>query len=113
MPITLAEDDAVTIPPTEEIVANLMWIKTISIRTPSPTAEGQITIGFCPMTSSMQLIERGPNGEDLNKSIHIPVLFQAANDIPSLSTAFDNFIDSVRPLQEWLRNYENSLTNPE
>ncbi len=102
MVIELKQEDVAVIPPKQEVVASLMWITQMIIRSPGPDYEGSVVIEYVPMTSDKKIVARGTNGEDLTKSIKVDELYKDMQSCPELATAFGAILAAVKPLEAYL-----------
>lgn len=102
MGITLKQEDIAIIPPKEEVVANIMWITSMMIRCPGPNHEGSVVMEYVPMTADKKLVARGPNGEDLTKSIKVDELYSDMAKCPELYNAFMTILACVKPVEAYL-----------
>lgn len=102
MAIELKQEDVAVIPPKAEVTASLMWITQIVVRCPSPDHEGSVVMEYVPMTTDKKLVTRGPNGEDLTKSIRVDELYADMQACPELAAAFAAILASVKPVEAYL-----------
>lgn len=102
MGIPLKQEDVAVIPQKTEIIAPVMWINQILIRCPGPDHEGSVVMEYVPMTEDKKIVARGPNGEDLTKSIRIDELYSDMAQCPELYNAFMAILGCVKPVEAYL-----------
>lgn len=102
MGIPLKQEDVAIIPTKSEVVAPVMWINQILIRCPGPEYEGSVVMEYVPMTEDKKVVARGPNGEDLTKTIRVDELYKDMAQCPELYTAFMAILAAVKPLEAYL-----------
>lgn len=102
MGIPLKQEDVAVIPTKSEVVAPVMWINQILIRCPAPNYEGSVVMEYVPMTEDKVVVARGPNGEDLTKTIRVDELYADMAQCPELYTAFMAILATVKPLETYL-----------
>lgn len=102
MGIPLKQEDVAVIPTKSEVVAPVMWINQILIRCPGPEYEGSVVMEYVPMTEDKKIVARGPNGEDLTKTIRVDELYKDMAQCPELYTAFMAILAAVKPLEAYL-----------
>jgi hypothetical protein len=102
MVIELKQEDIAVIPLKEEVTASLMWITQIVVRCPGPDHEGSVVMEYVPMTADKKIVARGPNGEDLTKSIRVDELYADMQACPELAAAFTAILACVKPVEAYL-----------
>lgn len=102
MGIPLKQEDVAVIPQKTEVIAPVMWINQILIRCPGPDYEGSIVMEYVPMTEDKKIVSRGPNSEDLTKTIRVDELYADMAQCPELYTAFMAILATVKPLEAYL-----------
>jgi len=102
MGIPLKETEVAVIPTKSEVVAPVMWINQILIRCPGPDLEGSVVMEYVPMTTDKKIVARGPNQEDLTKTLRVDTLYADMAQCPELYTAFMAILAAVPALQTYL-----------
>ncbi len=106
MGIPLKETEVAVIPQTTEVVAPVMWINQILIRCPGPDMEGSVVMEYVPMTADKKIVARGPNQEDLTKTLKVEELYADMAKCPELYTAFMAILAAVPALRAYLEAKE-------
>jgi hypothetical protein len=94
MPIELLEKDVLTIPPAPQVVAPLMWIDSMNFHFAGPTAEGNMSLRYYPMTAEGKVI-RTVDGVDQSKNIYTNTFYADKDACPELDAAFQAVIVAV------------------
>lgn len=104
MPLELVEDEKVTIPQREAVTAIYKWITSLSIGAPSALGEAWLQMQYCPWAGpGKEITARGPNLEDLTKTIRIDALYAAMEEVPELKIAFGAILAAVGPTEVWYK----------
>lgn len=104
MALPLAEDEVARIPPREEIVAAFKWITSLSINAPTALGEASLQMQYVPWAGAgNEITARGPNLEDLTKTIRIDALYAAMEEVPELKIAFGAILAAVGPTEVWYK----------
>jgi hypothetical protein len=100
-PLPLREDEKVTLPARQQIVADLKWIKAITIVCPSPTEEGRVQIEYVPMTRNGQLILKDDAGQNTTRTVGTESLYSDKEQVPELAAAFTAFLACIGPMERF------------
>ncbi len=100
-PLPLRDEEKVTLPARAEVVADLKWIKAITIVCPSPAEEGRVQIEYVPMTRDGVLIERDGDGISTTRTVGTHTLYADKDSVPELAAAFNAFLACIGPMEEF------------
>lgn len=104
MPLELTDDEKVIIPPREAVTAIYKWITSLSITAPTALGEASLQMQYVPWAGTgSEITARGPNLEDLTKTIRIEALYAAMEEVPELKTAFGAILAAVQPTEAWYK----------
>lgn len=104
MPLELVEDEKVTIPQREAVQAFFKWITSLAIGAPSALGEAWLQMSYVPWAGpGKEITARGPNLEDLTKTIRIDALYAAMEEVPELKIAFGAILAAVGPTETWYK----------
>jgi hypothetical protein len=88
MPII--NNNPITVQATPQKIYDSLWIKRISIFTPSPNKRSMAEITYCPMSS-----QDGSIIESDNKRLIVEDILQKAETNPKLNAAMTSLIEAV------------------
>lgn len=100
-PLPLREDERVTLAPRSQVVADLKWIRAITIVCPSPNVEGRVSIEYVPMTRAGVLIQKDDAGQDTTRTVGTASLYADKDAVPELATAFAAFLACIGPMERF------------
>lgn len=104
MPLDLADDEKVIIPPREAVTAIYKWLTSLSIGAPTALGEAWLQMQYVPWAGAgNEITARGPNLEDLTKTIRIDALYAAMEEVPELKIAFGAILAAVGPTETWYK----------
>lgn len=98
-PLPLREEEKLTLPARSEVVADLKWIKAITIVCPSPTEEGRVAIEYVPMTRQGVLVEKDDAGNSTTRTVGTATLYADKDSVPELAAAFAAFLACIGPME--------------
>lgn len=107
-PLPLREADRLTLPARPEVVADLKWIKAITVLCPGPNCEGMAQIEFVPMTRAGVLIERDAAGNSTTRTVGTQTLYADKQAVPELAAAFRAILNCIGPLEEYRAAIESN-----
>ena len=100
-PLPLRDDEKVTLPPRSAVVADLKWIRAITIVCPSPTQEGRVSIEYLPMTRQGVLVEKDDAGQSTTRTVGTESLYADKDQVPELAAAFAAFLACIGPMERF------------
>lgn len=100
-PFPLREDETVTIPARPAVIADLKWIRAITIVCPSPEQEGRVSVEYVPMTRDGVLIERDTVGNTTTRTVGTETLYADKDSVPELAAAFAAVLACIGPLEQY------------
>lgn len=103
-PLPLRDSERVVLAPREGVLADLKWIRAITIVCPSPTQEGRVSIEYLPMTRNGVLIEKDDAGRDTTRTVGTDTLYADKDSVPELATAFAAFLACIGPMERFHAN---------
>lgn len=107
-PLPLRESDKLTLPARGEVVADLKWIKAITVLCPGPNVEGMVQIEFVPMTRAGVLIERDAAGNSTTRIVRTETLYADKNSVPALAEAFRAILNCIGPMEDYRAAMESN-----
>lgn len=99
MPVFLNEEDILTIPQTSEVVANIMWIESLTIVAPGPGQEAAIALAYYPMTEGNIVVKVDENGFTTKRYVVLDNVFATMQECPELATAFTAILACILPVK--------------
>jgi len=107
MPIELPEDQVVTIPPSEPVVADKLWMTQLIIRTPGPTDSNSLILEYQPWTGGADApVRRKADGSDTTKVISISDVFTVAAEVPEMAQAMGAILAAIPALLAYVKAKE-------
>mgnify|MGYP000013403926 CR=1 FL=1 len=104
MPIELPQDEVVTIPPSEPVVADKLWMTQLVIRTPGPTDANSLILEYQPWTGGVDApIRRKADGSDTTKTISLSNVFTVAAEVPEMAQAMGAILATIPALLSYLK----------
>lgn len=100
-PLPLKADEIVTLPAREPVLADLKWIKAITIVCPSPTEEGRVQIEYVPMSREGVLVEKDDAGKSTVRTVGTNTLYADKEKVPELAAAFAAFLACIGPMEQF------------
>jgi hypothetical protein len=100
-PLPLRENERVTLAPRSAVLADLKWIRAITIVCPSPTEEGRVSIEYLPMTRNGVLVEKDDAGQTTTRTVGTESLYADKDSVPELATAFAAFLACIEPMERF------------
>lgn len=101
IPLPLRESEVVTVPAQAAVIADLKWIRAITIVCPSPDTEGRVNIEYVPMTAGGVLIERDADGNSTTRTAGTNTLYADKDSVPELAAAFAAVLACIGPLEQY------------
>lgn len=103
MTIPLKEAEVVNLPPTDAVVADKVWISSITINTPSPQREGSILLSYFPWVGdrSKEPVRALPNGTSTERFVQINQMYRALSECPELKFVFDTILANVVAIRDY------------
>lgn len=101
-PLPLRDVETVTLPPRSQVVADLKWIRAITIVCPSPEREGRVCIEYVPMTRDGVLVQKDDAGKDTTRTVETSSLYADKEQVPELDAAFKAFLACIGPMEQFL-----------
>lgn len=105
-PLPLDAEEIAILPARAKVVANLKWIRAITIVTPSPNEEGRLTIEYVPITPAGVIVDRDNDGNDLTRTVQTRSLYAHKDQLPELAVAFAAFLNCIQPLEQFTKAAE-------
>lgn len=110
MPIELPQDEVVTIPPTEPVVADKLWMTQLIIRTPGPTDANSLILEYQPWTGGVDApVRRKADGTDTTKTISISDVFTVSAEVPEMAQAMGAILAAVPALLSYVKAKNESV----
>lgn len=112
MPIELPQDEVVTIPPTEPVVADKLWMTQLIIRTPGPTDANSLLLEYQPWTGGVDApVRRKADGTDTTKTISISDVFTVAAEVPEMAQAMGAILQAIPALLAYVKRKAEEVQN--
>lgn len=100
-PLPLRDSEKLTLPARSEVVADLKWIRAITIICPGPEAEGTVQIEYVPMTRGGVIVERDADGKSTTRTVGTRALYADKDAVPELAEAFRAFLACIGPMETY------------